>query len=248
MSAQVAARRRVLRRPEAPARLRHALRGSFSDDRGLGLPELLVTMMLVALMSLLVTTLFVTMSRALSDDKMAHSSSSAAAIGMNEMSRVIRGGAEIRRSGLQPLPTFSRATATSLEMTSFVDAASSTLAPVKVAFVLGADGVLTTSRWQATAGTAPYWKFSDQATSRVIARDVVAPTAETPLFRYLGTDGKPVTGSCTGSTATSCGLIRSVEVSFQVQTDPSGDVRPVRLQNTIGMPNLSQTIKDKTTP
>lgn len=230
------------------AALLSRVRENGDRDRGLGLPELLVTMMLVALMSLLVMTLFVTMSRALSDDKLAHSSSSTAAIGMNEMSRVIRGGAEIRRSGLQPLPAFSTATATSLEMTSFVDAASSTLAPVKVSFVLGADGVLTTSRWQAVAGTAPYWKFSGQPTSRVIARDVVAPTAATPLFRYLGTDGKPVTGACTSSTATSCGLIRSVEVSFQVQTDQSGDVQPVRLQNTIGMPNLSQTIKDKNTP
>lgn len=218
------------------------------DDRGLGLPELLVTMMLIALMSLLVTTLFVTMSRSLSDDKLAHSSSSTAAIAMNEMSRVVRGGAEIRQSGKQPLSAFSIATPTSMTITSFVDAKSSTLAPIKVSFVLSAAGVLTETRQSAVAGSAPYWTFGAASTSRVIARDIVTPTATTPLFLYLGADGKPVSGSCNATTTTSCGLVRSVEVSFQVQADKSGDVSPVRLQNTIGMPNLSQTIKDKATP
>lgn len=217
------------------------------DDRGLGLPELLVTMMLIALMSLLVTTLFVTMSRSLSDDKLAHSSSSTAAIAMNEMSRVVRGGAEIRQSGKQPLSAFSIATPTSMTITSFVDASSSTLAPIKVSFVLSAAGVLTETRQSAVAGSAPYWTFGAASTSRVIARDVVTPTT-TPLFLYLGADGKPVSGSCNATSTTSCGLVRSVEVSFQVQSDKTGDVSPVRLQNAIGMPNLSQTIKDKATP
>lgn len=214
------------------------------DDTGLGLPELLVTMMLVALMSLLVTTLFVTMSRALSDDKLAHSSSSTAAIAMNEMSRVVRGGAEIRRSGLQPLPAFETATATSLTVTSYVDTSSAMLAPVKVSFTLSPDGDLTVARSAAIAGTAPYWSFASEPSSRVIARDVVWPSG-TPLFRYLGSDGKQVSEACPGA---GCGLVRSVEISFEVQADPAGDVSPVRLQNTVGMPNLSQTIKDKNTP
>ena len=236
----------MIRRPESHGSGSRV--GLGRDDRGLGLPELLVTMMLVALMSLLVTTLFVTMSRALSDDKLAHASSSTAAIGMNEMSRVIRGGAEIRRSGQQPLPAFRTATATSLTVTSYVDASSATLAPLMVSFTLDAAGVLTEERWAANAGTAPYWSFSGQSTKRVIARDVVQPTADTPLFRYLGTDGRPVSGECSARASSSCGLVRSVEVSFQVQTDPAGDVQPVKLQNTIGMPNLSQTMKDKNTP
>lgn len=216
--------------------------GRPGGDAGLGLPELLVTMMLMGLIAVLVMTLVSSVSRAFTSDRIANDNTNGAAIAMNEMSRVLRAGTITTVANQTTgLPVFHAATATSVTVSAFLDTSAASPRPVKVQFALDvASGELRETRWAAVASSAPHWTFVTSPTStRVIARDVTAPTATNPLFAYLKEDGSAWTVPSGGLAIDARREIVAVAVNIETQTGPAGKTAPVRLKNTIGIPNLS---------
>lgn len=228
------------------AMINRALRSRHRDDRGLGLPELLVTMALMSIVSVVVVTLFVSVTRAFNRDTTATDNTNSASIGMNELTRVLRAGTEIRRSANPVnLPVFITATHSSVEMHAFLDTNSASPRPVKIAFTLNAAGELVETRYAAIASSDPYWTFSGAAQStRVIARNV-SPSVPTPtgtampLFTYVDVNGDPMTPATGSFSESERAAIAAVAVSIEVQSSATGTAKPVRLENTVGIPNLS---------
>ena len=158
-------------------------------DAGLGLPELLVTMMLMALIAILVGTLVTAVSRALTSDRIANNNTTSASIAMNEMNRVLRAGTGLDADQPAGSPVFFQASATSVTVSAFVDTTAAAPQPVKVRFELTvATGELSETRWTAKPDKSSWTFATAPSSTRVIARGVTKPTAAKPLF----TDRKSV--------------------------------------------------------
>ncbi|WP_093181939.1 hypothetical protein [Sanguibacter gelidistatuariae] len=208
----------------------------------MSLAELLVTMMLMSLIAILVGTLVTSVSRAFTSDRIANDNTTTAAIAMNEMNRVLRAGTTISVAGQTTgTPVFLKASATSVTLSAFLDTSAAASQPVQVRFELNvATGELSETRWAAIASSKPNWTFVATPTStRVIARNVTAPTASTPLFAYLKEDASPWPFTSGELTLDARRGVVAVTVSIETQTGPAGKTAPVRIENTIGIPNLS---------
>ena len=106
-------------------------------EAGFSLPELIVTMALMSVISILVVTLFSTFARSMTKDRSASESTNVAAIGMSELTRVLRSGTEIRRTGnADNIPVFLFAGRESLIMHGFLDTTASVPKPVKIQFAV----------------------------------------------------------------------------------------------------------------
>lgn len=211
-------------------------------DEGVTLVELLVALGISSLLVAMIATMFITTSRAFSDQKATIGNSQIASTAMNEVTRIIRAGTEIPVYGSSiNNAVFTYAGAERIVMASFIDAESSVdPAPLQVEFSRNAANELVEQRWAAYHVHTTYWQFQTTlASSRTIARSLVAPVASQPLFRYLDKSGTELAPSAGASlTATQIRNIASVQVTMQVQGDRSGRVPPVQIQNLVGLPNL----------
>lgn len=211
-------------------------------DSGLTLIELLVAMGVSSILIALVATMFVTTSRAFSDQEGATESARMASTAMNEVTRIVRAGTELPESGKTlNLPVFTFAGAEKIDMAAFIDAESSVdPAPVRVSFTRNAANELVETRWSAFRSEKIYWKFqTSAASSRTIARSLLPPDSSRPLFRYFDKDGNALTPAAGASlTEDQRRNIASVQISMQVQANGSGRTAPVAIQNIVGLPNL----------
>ncbi|WP_431804006.1 PilW family protein [Microbacterium sp. bgisy203] len=211
-------------------------------DSGLTLIELLVAMGVSSILIALVATMFVTTSRAFSDQEGATESARMASTAMNEVTRIVRAGTELPEAGKTlNLPVFTFAGAEKIDMAAFIDAESSVdPAPVRVSFTRNAANELVETRWAAYRSGKIYWKFQSAASSsRTIARSLLAPDSSRPLFRYFDKDGNALTPAAGASlTEDQRRNIASVQISMQVQANGSGRTAPVAIQNVVGLPNL----------
>lgn len=225
------------------------------DERGLGLPELIVSMMLLAMLGALVLSLFSMFARTFTRDRSQTDSTNIAAIGMSELTRVIRSGTEIRVSGSSlNTPVFLDARNDSVVMHAFLDTESASPKPLKVEFSIDGNRQLIESRWFAEAASVPYWTFGAVGrpadTSRPIARQIPVFDASVDpqhLFRYRSATVCPVaTPDCNVLTPPLGGslpeserrLIAIVEIRLKVQADLTVRAEPVTLVNQVGLPNL----------
>jgi type II secretory pathway pseudopilin PulG len=217
---------------------------------GITLAELLVATFLLGLMMTLLMTVVVTTSRTFTEDRAAGDSVNIATVGMNEISRNVRAGTEIRRSGgATNLPVFEQAATERVVLHSYIDAESIDPRPIKVTFSINASRELVETRQPAVAGSGPYWTFvpatHPTASSKVVTRQI---TPGSNLFRFYPADNPatPANESDVALVVPAGGLseadrrrIVTVEVRLSVQADLTQRADPVVLQNRIGLPNLS---------
>jgi hypothetical protein len=222
------------------SRLQRRLR---AEDSGIGMVELLVSMMLSAILLALVGTMFVNVAHATIDANRTREGSTSAANIANALSKVVRSSVRNAVSGqANPDPGVLAGTPDSITVYSLVDADSAAPAPVKVRFRVSG-GELIEERWSATAGGG-YWTFGSAAaeTSRILGGTVVAPTgSEEPLFVYLDAAGAQIPAADSGLTAAQRETVAAVKVSVRVRPASAADAKTVVLQNTIGLPNIGTT-------
>lgn len=226
-----------------------------SGDSGVSLPELLVAMVLLSILMTIVVSVFSSFTQTLTRSQSATDSTNVAALGMNEVTRVIRSGTEIEVNGTSTnLTAFRVAKRESAVVYAYLDTNSTTPAPVMVEFAITPSRDLVERRWAAIrVGT--FWTFPDPltatpASSRIIAKKIVVPTAgEAYFLTYLKTDGCPtsqptcpiVAASGDELSAAERSLIVAVEVTVKVQADPTARAAAVTITNRVGIPNLGRS-------
>lgn len=219
-------------------------RRTLSGDDGVSLSELLVTMFLTGIVGLIVVSFFLAFTNSFTQDRVATENTTTAALGMNDLTRIIRSGTEIPVQG-QVLndPVFVYAGDQELIINAFTDTDSAAPRPVRVRFSINASRELIEERFLAseTSPGSGYWRFNSSSEgARVIARQLPNPGPGDPwLFTYLAADGS----AFNPADDRSLGIdqrrsIAAVRVNLTVQADPTGRADPVTLRNTVGIPNL----------
>jgi hypothetical protein len=204
-------------------------------------------MALTAIIGSLVVTFVASFSRTMTRESARNDSTNVAAVGMNELTRVIRAGVEIENEvaagGTDPI--FRYAGAERLVMHAGVDADATDPSPILVDFSLDGARVLTETRTSARPGGVgeAEWMFTGSGTSttsRPIARTIVPATGPGDvLFTYRDSDGNVLTPSPGASLgADDLDLISSVEIHLTVQADPTERAEPVTLTNRVGLLNV----------
>ena len=222
------------------SRLRRVLALS-RDDSGLSLSELLVVMMMFGIMMTVVTSLFISYTKAVGTGRSTDMDTRAASNGMNEVARIIRAGtANPVQGSAVPEPAFVDASRETLTVTAFVNLTSSANRPIKVRFWLNGQRDLVEETTQAVALANGYWRFTGAVSTRVLASDVAVRSGSDPwLFTYRKADGTVLTPNATGALdAGQRALVGSVQVTLSVRSGGASDPG-VTLQNTVGMPNLA---------
>lgn len=213
---------------------------------GLTLPELLVTMTLTAIIGSLMVAFMSGYSRTLTRESARSDSTNVAAVGMNELTRVIRAGVRIENDhapgGFEGI--FRFAGRERLQLHAGVDSDAVSVRPLLIDFSLDAGRVLTETRTTPRVGgpAEAAWMFSGAGTvttSKPIARTIVPATGpDTVLFRYFDAAGVEMVPS-PGSSLPPADLerITAVEIHLSVQADPTERAEPVTLTNRVGLLN-----------
>lgn len=220
--------------------LRRRLTVAARGERGLTLPELLVTMFLLSMITALMVGTISGFSRTFTRDRAASDSTMVANTAMRELTRVVRSGTELRLAGggSSNAPVFIDARPNTLTMYAFVDASSASPRPIKVRFEIDAQRRLVETRWAATNASSP-WTFAATGSpysTRPVARFI--PTTAAPLFTYLDKGGNPITPVSGALTAAQIKDVAAVQVTVTVQGDMTGRAAAVTVQNAVGIPNL----------
>ena len=218
-------------------------------EAGLTLPELLVTLFLIAVIGTLVAQFAVTVSRTVTRESARMDSTNVAAAGMNSLTRVVRAGTAIEwqapgKGGSSPMIT--HAGRERLALWAAVDTVADAPRPFHVDFRLDSARVLTEYRTTPRKGsqpTEPAWVATGVGTStaeRHIARTIVPrASGEKYLFTYWDEDGNELTPPGTGSLSESDrNRVAAVEITLKVQADPSERAEPVLLTNKVGISNF----------
>ncbi|MFC8191334.1 type II secretion system protein J [Cellulomonas sp. NPDC057328] len=207
-----------------------------TDDRGVTLPELLVTMLLMSIVSLLIVGMVAGFSRTFSRERAATDSTTVASAGMKEVTRIVRSATEVRPTGATDnVPAFVDARPNSLTVYAYIDTAAAAPKPVKVQFSIDAQRRLVETRWVTGSTTSP-WTFpatGSPTTVRPIARSI--PISAAPLFEYLDKDNQPMAVPAAGFTDERKREIAAVRVTLTVQADARAE--PVTMVNAVGIPN-----------
>lgn len=225
------------------------MRAAAKREEGIGLVELLVSMMLLGLVLVMVTGLFISTTKSVAQAQAINDSSRVAANAANELSRVIRVGDTLGVSGSQvPRPAFSFAGRESLILYSNIDVnASASIAvraaqPTLVQFTLTPSGrQLVESRWTATAA-GRFWTFPAVTTTPQVTRNLGGPftvpsSADTALFSYFDNKSLPIPAPATGSMSEADRKrIAAVRITVEIASPGSG--RSSTVTNTIVLANL----------
>lgn len=215
--------------------LRRRLRG----ERGIGLVELLVSMLLLGVVSAIVAGLYVSTMRTVAQAKTLTGNTREASNGMNEVTRVIRAATEYPILGQAVNdPAIESATKESVTVYAYVNLDTPTQQPVKIQLALDAERRLVETQWASIRGVNGYYSFETTPKSVRILAATVAPAGAVPLFRYLDGTGAALFTPMSGITDANRARIASVTVNLTVQSSLTDAGSAVSLHNTVGMPNL----------
>jgi len=218
-------------------------------DRGFTLIELLVAISLFAIVSTLVTMLVVAVSQTFSREESEQDSSRTAALGMQQVTRIIRAGVEVPRTSVwQALPAFESARADSLILNTYLDTETTTNGPTRIQLAVSAAGELIETRWTAQRTGGDWVYRTTPARTHVVVRDVaprgtaLAQGVSPAMFAYLRADGSEIAIPTSGTMAEAQRReIVAVRVSLVVQTASGGDAAPTQLVSTVALPSLGLT-------
>lgn len=200
-------------------------------DAGFTLTELLVSMVLLLIVSGLVVTSVVAISRALVKDQAAGANLDIARVGMNRMTNGIRAGMEIQQLSGPNLPAFAAIAPESLTFY-----ASLGSVPTKVTYSVDSQRRLIETKVAGTAGSGPYWTFTATPVVTIVGSQIPTGTAQ-PLFKFLDSTGTALTTQ-TSTDTTVLALVKSVTISLTVNTNPAQGFANTTLTNTVVLPNL----------
>jgi len=233
-----------------------SLRSENDGENGFSLLELIVAMAILGIAMALIAGLFISFTNNFTKTRSLNDSTNVAAVGMNEMTKVIRAGTIIDVTSGVDKPIFLKAEKEEVILHSYMADTSASPKPILVRLSVTTARKLTEERWNATkvgeqwtfpalvATPAPSHISTTAATNRVIASRLIAPTAaqvtagEKYLFTYLDVNGAEI---ATPVSATNLGNIASVKVTMLVQADITSRAKPVKLQSRVGLPNLSSS-------
>ncbi|WP_181397343.1 PulJ/GspJ family protein [Cryobacterium arcticum] len=220
-------------------RIRHRLN---RDDQGISLVELLVAMLLLAIVGVIVSGLYSSTMRTVSQARTLNSNTREASNGMNEVSRVIRAGTENPVSGAANQPALETAMRESVTLYAYVNLVSSAELPVKIQLSLDTSRRLIETQWPAieTPVGSGFFTFSTVSSSTRIMAGTVAPQSGSApyLFTYVLKDGTELTSPTGGLTPAQRQTIAAIKVTMTLQGSATDTRSAVTLQNTVGMPNL----------
>lgn len=207
-----------------------------SSDAGISLVELIVAVALTAIVSTLVVSVFVGVSRSVTRESVSAAASESATVAMREVTRVIRSGAPLQAPGAATLPVFVEAGTDTLTLHTFTDTSSAAPRPLVVRFAVDG-GELTETRWPATTAFAPWAFASTPSPPRTVARGLSATGTST--FRYVDATGQPIDPPAGGMLgAADRARIAAVTVRLTMPGDAAGSAPSAVLENTVGIPNL----------
>jgi type II secretory pathway pseudopilin PulG len=216
-------------------------------ERGIGLVELLVSVVLLAIIAVMVSGLYISTTRTVSQARTLTANTREASNGMNEVARVIRAGTENPVQS-QPLndPALVAASSESVTLYAYVNLASSTQQPVKIQLSLDGSRRLVETTWASTVISPGYYGFNTTPISNRIMAGTVAPrvSGQPYLFTYVKANGAELEGG-SGLSEADRRLIASIKVTLTLQGSSTDSRSAVTLQNTVGMPNLGLA---RTTP
>ena len=219
-----------------------------SDERGLTLAELLVTIALLSVVMTLVVTMFVSFSTALRSDRAASDNTAAATIAMNEVTRVIRSATAVEDKDGNLLPAIVEAGRATITVHAYLDTTSVKPRPVKVVFTINSARELIEERWAGVpvTGKTNAFGFPARTSTRTVVRQIDRGASGTnAIFTFFDPDNTAfVLANTAALSSTSRNNVAAVQVRLKVQTDSTGRAKPAVLQNLVGMPNLGVTRLD----
>lgn len=223
------------------------------DDRGLSLPELLVTIMIFAIVLAVVSGTFVTMTRATTFANATDTNARSASTAMNEMTRLLHATMNNPQQNAADAPAFSVAKTESMTFTTAVDlTGSAPIAntgpdprPEQVTLALDTSRRLveTIIAGQPVVSGSAYYKFSGTPSTRTLAPAVSAtPSGQDALFVYYDASNTALVPDATGAlSAAQMKSIVSVGVTLRLSNNGSTADNSVTLSNQVGLPNLLST-------
>lgn len=223
------------------SRLRALAVGDARRDAGLSLAELIVAMMVFGIIVAVVTTTFISLTKATAQARGVDANTRVASNVMNEVSRVVRAARTIPTPGGTEATSFSLATTESLTLTTAVNGADSlTTVPRKVTFGVAADRSLVETTVVGTPLQTDYWQFVSTPTKRTLGGSVVtAASSGAPLFTYYDFTGAVLTPDSGGAlSATQLPAIAAVQVSVTIDRTATASSQAVTLQTTVSLSNL----------
>lgn len=223
------------------SRLRALVVGDARRDAGLSLAELIVAMMVFGIIVAVVTTTFISLTKATAQARGVDANTRVASNVMNEVSRVVRAARTIPTPGGTEATSFSLATTESLTLTTAVNGVDSlTTVPRKVTFGVAADRSLVETTVVGTPLQTDYWQFVSIPTKRTLGGSVVTTASSgAPLFTYYDFTGAVLTPDSGGAlSATQLPAIAAVQVSVTIDRTATRSSQAVTLQTTVSLSNL----------
>lgn len=225
----------------ATRRLRRAAGRVKDDESGIGLVELLVAMLIFGIVLTLITGMFMSTTRVVNTGTSVNTSTKAASLGLNELSRAIRFAASNPVSG-QALndPALVVAKGDLVTVISYLDVDPADPKPVKIAFTIDSQLRLIEVRYASYELSKGFWGFQTTPEStRILTGALIAPTGtESALFTYLDSNNAALTMPVAGLTLAQRQLVAAVTVSIKLKSDDATSGNPVKFESTIGIPNL----------
>ncbi|WP_104127841.1 type II secretion system protein J [Cryobacterium sp. Y57] len=210
-----------------------------TDQTGLSLVELLVSMVLLSVTLVMISGLYVSATRALGSASALGANTREASNGMNAMARSIRAAtANPVASPALPDPALSEARNESLTLYTYVNLGLSTQQPVKIRLAVDAQRRLVETRWASIPHPGGLFTFATTALSTRILAQAVAPSGSgLPLFSFADSAGVVLSVDA-ALTPVQLRSIVTVMVTLTVQSSTADARSAVTLSNTVGMPNV----------
>ena len=214
-----------------------------SDDDGIALIELIVSMVVTLIMLTLIARMFAQVTNAAGDNQHTRAGIGVAGTAMDEITRVIRQGARVSTSSTTTEgAVLAGSTGTALSIDSYVDATivggQSAVAPTRVAFSVDGSGNLNETRYAGSVSNG-YVSFSSTAVNRIVNGPVLTSSGSTTLFAYTDGDGAAVVPGSSGLTQAQALSVAAVTVTVTVTNVLSSGSDPVQIVNQVTMPNIA---------